>query len=340
MIITLKITVKEKELITLKKDLDKENISFINLPGDNLNLYLLGNTSKLDKKRLMAYPFVEKVTLLTSPFRKVSRLMQPNDVIVKVGAVEVGRKDRVVIIAGPCAVESRDQIFLIAEKAKELGADMLRGGAYKPRTSPYSFRGLEEEGIKLLSEAGKKFNLPVVSELTSAENLELFVKYVDIIQIGSRNMQNYELLRAVGRTNKPILLKRGYAATMEEWLLAAEYIMNEGNSNVILCERGIRTFENATRNTLDLSVVPLIQEISSLPIIVDPSHGTGKWSLVEPMSLAAIASGADGLIIEIHNDPEHALSDGGQSLTLENFRKVMEKGKLVARALDKEVGND
>ena len=340
MIITLKNIVKDEDLIILKNDLEKENISFIYLPGDNLNLYLSGSTSKLDKKRLMAYPFIEKVTSLTSPFRKVSRLIQPEDVIIKVGNVEIGRKDKVVMIAGPCAVESREQIFLIAGKVKELGADMLRGGAYKPRTSPYSFRGLEEEGIKLLSEAGKKYNLPVVSELTTADNLDLFIKYVDVIQIGSRNMQNYELLRAVGKINKPILLKRGFAATVEEWLLAAEYIMNEGNSKVILCERGIRTFENATRNTLDLSVVPLIHEISSLPIIVDPSHGTGKWSLIEPMSLAGIASGADGLIIEVHHDPEHALSDGGQSLTIENFKKTMVKGKLVARALNKKLGND
>lgn len=340
MIITLKTTVKEEDLKTLKNDLEKDNISFINLPGDNLNLYLSGNTTMLDKESLMAYPFIEKVTLLTSPFRKVSRLMHPADVVIKVGNVEIGRKDRVVIIAGPCAVESREQIFLIAEKAKSLGADMLRGGAYKPRTSPYSFRGLEREGIILLSEAGKKYNLPIVSELTTADNLDIFVKYVDIIQIGSRNMQNYELLRAVGKVNKPILLKRGFASTMEEWLLAAEYIMNEGNLQVILCERGIRTFENATRNTLDLSIVPLIKEISPLPIIVDPSHGTGKWSLIEPMSLAAIAGGTDGLMIEIHHDPKHALSDGGQSLTLENFKKVMEKGKLVAKAIDKELGND
>ena len=340
MIITLKNIVKEEDLILLRTNLEKENISFISLPGDNLNLYLSGNISKLDKKSLLAYPFIEKVTALTSPLRKVSRVLQPEDVIIRIGNLDVGQKNRVIIIAGPCAVESREQILLIAEKAKELGADMLRGGAYKPRTSPYAFRGLEEEGIRLLSEAGKKYNLPVVSELTTADNIDLFTKYVDLIQIGSRNMQNYELLKAVGKVNKPILLKRGYAATVEEWLLAAEYIMNEGNQNVILCERGIRTFENATRNTLDLSAVPLIKEISPLPIIVDPSHGTGKWSLVEPMSLAAIASGADGLIIEIHQDPEHALSDGGQSLTLENFTKLMKKGKLVAHALDKELGHD
>lgn len=340
MIITLKTTVKENDLVILKTDLEKNKISFLTLPGDSLNLYLSGNTSKLDKKSLLAYPFIEKVTSITSPYRKVSRLIQPKDIIVNVGGVEIGRKDRVVIIAGPCAVESKEQIFLIAEKVKELGADMLRGGAFKPRTSPYSFRGLEEEGIKLLSEAGKKYHLPVISELTSADNIDLFIKYVDVIQIGSRNMQNYELLKAVGKVKKPVLLKRGFASTVEEWLLAAEYIMNEGNEQVILCERGIRTFENATRNTLDLSVVPLIQEISPLPIIVDPSHGTGKWSLVESMSLAAIASGADGLIIEVHHDPEHALSDGGQSLTIENFEKVMTKGKQIARAVDKEFGND
>lgn len=327
MIITLKNIVKEEDLILLRTNLEKENISFINLPGDNLNLYLSGNISKLDKKSLLAYPFIEKVTALTSPLRKVSRVLQPEDVIIRIGNLDVGQKNRVIIIAGPCAVESREQILLIAEKAKELGADMLRGGAYKPRTSPYAFRGLEEEGIRLLSEAGKKYNLPVVSELTTADNIDLFTKYVDLIQIGSRNMQNYELLKAVGKVNKPILLKRGYAATVEEWLLAAEYIMNEGNQNVILCERGIRTFEDYTRNTLDLSAVIAAKKETHLPVIVDPSHGTGRKDMILKMTLAAKVIGADGVMVEVHPEPEKALSDSAQSMNFKEFDNLITEVK-------------
>ncbi|MBE3557005.1 MAG: 3-deoxy-7-phosphoheptulonate synthase [Firmicutes bacterium] len=279
-----------------------------------------------------AYPGVEKVVAITNPFKLAGREVHPDDTVVHVGNVTIG-SDEVVVMAGPCAVESREQVLEVAEVVKQAGATILRGGAFKPRTSPYSFQGLHEEGLRYLAEAREKTGLPIVTEVLDPYNIDLIAEYSDILQIGARNMQNFHLLREVGKTQRPVLLKRGLAATIEEWLMAAEYILSEGNEQVILCERGIRTFENATRNTLDLSAVPVVKELSHLPIIVDPSHGTGHWQYVTPMALAGIAAGADGLIIEVHPRPQEALSDGPQSLTPQRFSTLMREASRVAEAI-------
>lgn len=263
----------------------------------------------------------------------VSKKYPEDRKIIKINNVTIG-DGSLVVIAGPCSVESRDQIFKTAEFVKSQGVSILRGGAYKPRTSPYSFQGLGEEGLKLLREAGDKYNLPVVSEVMDTREVEMINSYVDILQIGSRNMQNYSLLKEVGKLNKPVMLKRGMAASLEDWLMAAEYIASEGNDNIILCERGIRTFESYTRNTLDLSCVPLVKDISILPIIVDPSHGTGLRQLIKPMSKASIAAGADGLMIEVHPIPEKALSDGFQSLNFMEFEDLMRKIKPIHQCIN------
>ena len=266
-----------------------------------------------------------------------SRAHQNEDTTVAAGSVKIGAGCPVAVMAGPCAVESAESILRIAGKVKAAGASVLRGGSYKPRTSPYSFQGIGPEGIGWLKEAGRANGMPVISELVSENDLDLFVENVDIIQIGARNMQNFALLKAVGRTQKPVLLKRGAGATIDEWIMAAEYILAAGNPNVILCERGIRTFEYATRNTMDLAVVPIIKEKTHLPIIVDPSHATGNWKYVEAVSLAAIAAGADGLLIEVHDDPDAAVSDGTQSIKPERFAELMEKARLVAKAVGREI---
>ncbi|SCX86899.1 3-deoxy-7-phosphoheptulonate synthase [Alkaliphilus peptidifermentans] len=255
---------------------------------------------------------------------------------IKIKNVEVGG-DALVVFAGPCAVENRQQIMETAEAVKTFGGQILRGGAFKPRTSPYSFQGLGEEGLKLLKEAGEKYDMPIVSEVMDTREVEMVCQYVDIIQIGSRNMQNFSLLREIGKIKKPIMLKRGMAASIEEWLMAAEYIASEGNEEIILCERGIRTFETYTRNTLDLSVVPLVRQLSSLPIIVDPSHGTGIKELIAPMSLASIAAGAHGIMVEIHPKPQHALSDGKQSLHFEEFNHLMKSVRRLHEYLKKQL---
>lgn len=269
---------------------------------------------------------------VAQPYKLANRMFHPEDTIVNVDGIRIGGK-KIALIAGPCSVESEEQIVRIAEKVKECGADMLRGGAYKPRTSPYAFQGLGTEGIMDLVSAREKTGLPIVSELMSADKIDEFIENVDIIQIGARNMQNFDLLKAVGRTNKPVLLKRGLCNTIEEWIMAAEYIMAEGNMNVIFCERGIRTFETYTRNTLDLAVIPIIKERTHLPIIIDPSHAAGDYKLIESLSLAAIAAGADGLIIEVHDDPENAWSDGAQSLKPERFKDLVAKGKAIAHVV-------
>ena len=266
-------------------------------------------------------------------YKLASRANHPEDTVVEAGGVKIGAGCPLVVMAGPCAVESAESIQRIAAQVKLAGASVLRGGSYKPRTSPYSFQGLHAEGIACLKEAGRKNGMPVISELVSETNLDLFLDNVDIIQIGARNMQNFALLKAVGRTQKPVLLKRGAGSTIDEWIMAAEYILAEGNPNVILCERGIRSFEYATRNTMDLAVVPIIKEKTHLPIIVDPSHSTGNWKYVEPVSLAAIAAGADGLLIEVHDEPDLAASDGTQSLKPERFEELMDKARLVAKAV-------
>lgn len=265
--------------------------------------------------------------------RLISKKNHEDRKIVTIKNIAIG-DGSLVVIAGPCSVESRDQIFKTAEFVKSQGANILRGGAYKPRTSPYSFQGLGEDGLRLLREAGDSFQLPVISEVMDTREVEMISSYVDILQIGSRNMQNYSLLKEVGKLNKPVLLKRGMAASLEDWLLAAEYIASEGNDNIILCERGIRTFESYTRNTLDLSVVPLVKSMSILPIIVDPSHGTGLRSLILPMSKASIAAGADGVMIEVHPIPEKALSDGFQSLDFDEFTDLMGKIKPIHQCIN------
>lgn len=263
-------------------------------------------------------------------------MFHPEDSIVDVCGVKVGGK-QITVMAGPCSVETREQIIGVAEDVRQMGAAILRGGAFKPRTSPYSFQGLQETGLDLLKEAKAVTGLPIITEIMSADKIERFVEDVDVIQVGARNMQNFELLKELGKTDKPILLKRGLSATIEEWLMSAEYIMAGGNDNVILCERGIRTFENYTRNTLDLSAIPAVKKLSHLPVVVDPSHAAGMWWMVEPLAKAAVAVGADGLIIEVHNDPEHALCDGAQSLKPERFGRLMQDLKIIAGAVGREL---
>lgn len=285
---------------------------------------VLGEKSKLDEGQVIRLPGVKEILRVSKPYKKVSREYKPENTIVTVGNVKFGTGDPV-IIAGPCTVETEEQTLTIAAGVKERGADMLRGGAFKPRTSPYSFQGLGIEGLKILKKANEATGLPVVTEIMAIEFIDEVCQYADMLQIGARNMQNYDLLKAVGKAGKPVLLKRGMSATVEEFLLAAEYILNEGNDQVVLCERGIRTFEKSTRNLLDLNSLALIQEISHLPIIADPSHACGRYDLVPQLGWAALALGADGLIIEVHNKPDEALCDGKQSLTLESFEEFMKR---------------
>jgi 3-deoxy-7-phosphoheptulonate synthase len=279
---------------------------------------------------------VQEVVRISKKYKRASREFKPEKSIVDVSGVKFGG-EAVPIIAGPCSVESEEQMLQVAHAAKASGACMLRGGAFKPRTSPYDFRGLGEEGLKILAKARAETGLPFVTEVMTNSDLDLVCEYADMLQIGARNMQNYLLLEAVGKTGKPVLLKRGMSSEIEEWLLAAEYIMAQDNENVVLCERGIRTFEKVTRNTLDLSAVPVIQKLSHLPIAIDPSHGTGKWYLVPSMMKAAVAAGADALILEIHPNPDHALSDGGQSLTFENFDSAMKETTAIANAIGRSI---
>ena len=285
------------------------------------------------REELELFDGVQEAVRITRPYKLAAREFHPHDTIVDVRGVKVGGNSGCVIIAGPCAVESEEQILASARAAREAGASMLRGGAFKPRSSPYTFRGMGEAALKLLAQARAETGLPIVTEVMTPTDVALVARYADVLQIGARNMQNYQLLEEVGRTGMPVLLKRGLSATIEEWLLSAEYVIAQGNPNVILCERGIRTFETATRNTMDLNAVALAKRRSHLPVIADPSHGTGKWYLVPPLALASLAAGADGLIMEIHPDPDRAKSDGGQSLTLENFANLMPRIAAVATAV-------
>ncbi len=338
MIITLNKKASKEELNNLITELEQKNVHVSVIEGDSMNvLGLVGDTSVIDEKLVRAHTCVQDVTRIAAPYKKANRLFHPQDTIVEVNGIKIGGNEPIVVIGGPCSVEGEDQIMRIAKGVKDAGACMLRGGAYKPRTSPYAFQGMGSEGIKCMVKAREAYGLPIVSELMSADKLDEFIENVDIIQIGARNMQNFDLLKAVGRTNKPILLKRGLSNTIEEWIMAAEYIMSEGNPNVIFCERGIRTFEKYTRNTLDLSVIPIIKERTHLPIIIDPSHATGDWKLVEAATLAAVAAGADGLIIEVHDKPECAWSDGAQSLKPEKFKTVIEKARKIANVIGREM---
>ena len=332
MIITLKKEAPKQEVDKLLKKFENMDLQVTLIQGANYNVFgLVGDTSKVDEKSVLANPIVFNVQRVAEPYKLANRMFHPEDTVVDVNGIKVGG-NKIVMIAGPCSVEGENQICRIAQQVKDAGACMLRGGAYKPRTSPYAFQGMGTKGILALDKARKLTGLPIVSELMAVEHLDEFVEHVDVIQIGARNMQNFDLLKAVGRTKKPILLKRGLANTIQEWIMAAEYIMSEGNPNVIFCERGIRTFEPYTRNTLDLSVVPIIKERTHLPIIV-PSHAAGDWKLIESLSLAAIAAGADGLIIEVHDDPANAWSDGSQSLKPEKYAALVEKGKVIAKVI-------
>ena len=296
---------------------------------------VIGDKTKLASTPLDAMHGVETTVAISKSYKRASREFHPAPTVIDIRGVRIG-DGTPVVMAGPCAVESRAQLIETAEIIKAGGAQFIRGGAYKPRTSPYAFQGLEEEGLKYLAEAREKTGLAVVTEVTVVEAVDTVAAYADLLQIGARNMQNFGLLRAVGRSGKPVMLKRGLAATIDEWLNAAEYIMNEGNPNVILCERGIRTYETYTRNTFDISAIPAIKHLSHLPIIADPSHGTGKWRMIKPVSLASIAAGADGLIIEVHPNPARALSDGPQSLTPENYRDLMASVQKLSRFMKDE----
>ena len=338
MIISMKKGAPQEEINKLVRSFEEMGLSVTAIYGEDYNVFgLVGDTTHLDEAQISVNPYVDTVTRVSAPYKKVNRLFHPEDSVIDCGGVRIGGQEKIAMIAGPCSVEGLEPIVETAKAVKAAGATMLRGGAYKPRTSPYAFQGLGTEGILDLVEAKKETGLPIVSELMAIEHLDEFVEYVDLIQVGARNMQNFDLLKALGKTNKPVLLKRGLANTMEEWLMSAEYIMAGGNENVILCERGIRTFEKYTRNTLDLSVIPIVKEKTHLPIVIDPSHATGDWRLVESMSLAAVAAGADGLIIEVHPCPEKAWSDGAQSLTPAHYASVVKKARRIAAVIDREL---
>lgn len=337
MVIVMKPGTPEQEWKKIKENLEGRGYQINEIVGSGQTILgVIGDTSALDMNMLKVNECVDKVMRVQEPFKRANRSFHPEDSVIDVSGVKIGGR-KLTVIAGPCSVENEKQIVGVAKSVKLAGAALLRGGAFKPRTSPYSFQGLKEEGLDLLKIARKETGLPIVTEIMSARMLERFVEDVDLIQIGARNMQNFELLKELGRTNVPVLLKRGLSATIEEWLMAAEYIMAGGNDNVILCERGIRTFETYTRNTLDLSAIPAVKKLSHLPVIVDPSHAAGLWWMVEPMAKAAVAAGADGLIIEVHNDPEHALCDGAQSLKPERFARLMGELSGIAKIVGREL---
>jgi len=297
---------------------------------------VVGQTYPELRDKIEMLPGVVEVIPISKPYKLASREFQPIDSEIKIGDITIGG-DKIVIMAGPCAVESQEQLITTARAVRQAGADILRGGAFKPSTSPYSFRGMGEEGLKLLAEARTETGMPIITEVLTPHDVELVAKYADILQVGTRNMQNFILLDEVGKVNKPVMLKRGMSATIQEWLLSAEYIIAQGNRDVILCERGIRTFETYTRNTMDISAIPIVKELSHLPIIADPSHGTGRRSLVTPIALASIAAGADGIMVEVHPSPDKALKDGPQSLTFENFEQLISKLASVATSVGRKV---
>ena len=336
MIIVVKHSTSSEKLEELKLMLEGYGVAVnVSVGTQSTVLGLVGDTSAIDIDLISAQDEVETVKRVQEPYKKTNRKFHPDNTLITVGGQTIGGR-RIAVIAGPCSVESEEQIMEVAQRVKASGAGFLRGGAYKPRTSPYAFQGLKAEGLELLKIAREKTGLPIVTEIMSTAHLELF-EDVDIIQVGARNMQNYELLKELGRLNKPILLKRGLANTIEEFLMSAEYIMSGGNEQVILCERGIRTFETYTRNTLDISAIPVLKHLSHLPVIVDPSHASGLPWLVEPLSKAAISAGADGLIIEVHNNPKKALSDGAQSLTPDQFDGIMRRLRATAAVEDREI---
>lgn len=325
MIVVMKVGTPAEEIEKMSEKLEEMGVTPHRSQGENYFIFgLVGDTTKIDLRQIEANKNVERVLKVQHPFKLANKLFHPEDTIVDVDGIKIGGGN-ISIMAGPCSVESEEQLMSIARSVKALGAHILRGGAYKPRTSPYSFQGLGEDGLKILRKAKEETGMPIVTEVMCTDIFDVVETYADILQIGARNMQNFPLLKRAGKSDKPVLLKRGMSATVEELLMSAEYIMAEGNTNVILCERGIRTFETYTRNTLDISAVPAIKALSHLPIIVDPSHASGRWAMIKPLSKAAIAAGSDGLMIEVHNDPENALSDGAQSLKPEKFEQLMKE---------------
>ena len=336
MIIVMKMTATENDVEKVSKMVTDKglNVSVVHGTGQSI-IGIIGDTTRIDPKAIEVEECVEKVMKVSEPYKLANRAFHPEDTIVDVAGVKVGGGN-LALIAGPCSVESEEQVIEIAKSIKASGANILRGGAFKPRTSPYAFQGMGSSGLDILVAAKKETGLPICSELMDASYLEEFNEKVDLIQIGARNMQNFDLLKKVGAgTKKPILLKRGLSATFEEWIMSAEYIMASGNPNVILCERGIRTFESYTRNTLDLQAIPVVKKLTHLPIVIDPSHAGGKWWLVEPMAKAAIAAGADGLMVEVHNNPEKALCDGPQSLRPEKYENLLKQISQIATIVGK-----
>ena len=338
MIIVFKPRTTEEDVQKVAAQVEAKGLTTHIVVGEDVTICgVIGDTTRIDPRQIEVSSVVEKVMHVGEPYKLANRAFHPDDSIIDVSGVKIGG-DRLALIAGPCSVESEEQVIEIAKAAKAAGANLLRGGAFKPRTSPYAFQGMGSAGLDILVAAKKATGLPIVSELMSAEYIDEFNEKVDLVQIGARNMQNFELLKEVGRRcTKPILLKRGLSATYEEWIMSAEYIMASGNPNVILCERGVRTYETYTRNTLDLQAIAVIKKLTHLPIIIDPSHAGGKWWLVEPMAKAAVAAGCDGLMIEVHNNPECALCDGPQSLKPEKYAKLIEQIKEIAKIVGKEV---
>lgn len=335
MVLTLRKDADQKQIETLSAWLKSQDIDVHISKGEYQTIVgLIGDTSRLDTDLIQGLSMVETVTRISEPYKNANRKFHPEDTVVEARGVKIGG-GHFQLIAGPCSVESQQQITNIAKDVKKAGAKILRGGAFKPRTSPYAFQGLRDEGLKLLKNAGQAADMPVVTEIMDAAHIELFEEYADIFQVGARNMQNFELLKELGKSKKPVLLKRGLANTLQELLMSAEYIMAGGNENVILCERGIRTFETATRNTLDISAVPMLKKMSHLPVVVDPSHAAGIADMVHPLSLAAAAVGADGIMVEVHNDPAHALCDGPQALTPERFETLANDVKKILAVVGK-----
>ena len=337
MVIVMKPQATQEDITGVEKLLKRLNLGVhISEGSERTIIGVIGDKRQLAETPLELMPGVQRIVHIVEPYKLAGRAFHPKNTKIQVGNEIIGG-NKVLVMAGPCAVESEEQLMSTARFLKTQGATFLRGGAFKPRSSPYSFQGLEEDGLKILAEAREETGLLIISEAVSTRSLELAAKYVDIIQIGARNMQNFSLLQEVGRLKLPVMLKRGLSATIEEWLNAAEYIMSEGNYNIILCERGIRTFETYTRNTLDLSSIPAAKELSHLPVFADPSHGTGRWELVTPMSRAAIAAGADGITVEVHPNPKEALSDGPQSLNFDNFTELMIDIRRIASILGREM---
>ncbi len=337
MVIILEKGIEEKKIDLIIEKVKSHGLSIHRSAGaDHTILGVIGDASRLDIRDIQLLPGVADAYRISAPYKLVSREFKHDNTVIKIKDAEIGGKE-VAIIAGPCSIESRDQTFAIAEAVSKAGAKILRGGAFKPRTSPYAFQGLGEEGLKIMREAADKFGMLVITEVMDKEQIPLVSRYADILQAGARNMQNFTFIRALGKSKKPVFLKRGIAATIEEWMMSAEYLLSEGNNDVILCERGIRTFETYTRNTFDISAIPIVHKLSHLPVFGDPSHGTGLRDKVLPMARAAVAAGADGLMIEVHNDPDHALSDGAQSLYPDQFIELMDQIRVIADVIGRNV---